>query len=254
VKRRQYLLLARYRSPAFIVGAALLSVSLTGSRQPDEQPSNRSPPTSSPRWQVDPKDAWRGQADAQLKASSSARASSSQRNAELEGQNKEMLERLKKLEQTGLTPCLRRRWPLPPPGRTSGRIDPGIKPLGRPQRLRPSRRRRPHRDRWRRAGPFTGLPPPPAPRIRHAARPPASSASCWPTSQRARPPSRPRTPPRRPILPRDTRRYLPSGAFTRAVLLGGLDAPTGGQAQRNPQPVLLRLVDNAVLPNHFRSK
>jgi conjugal transfer pilus assembly protein TraB len=54
--------------------------------------------------------------------------------------------------------------------------------------------------------------------------------------------------------PRDTRRYIPSGAFTRALLLGGLDAPTGGQAQRNPQPVLLRLMDNAVLPNQFRSK
>ncbi len=53
---------------------------------------------------------------------------------------------------------------------------------------------------------------------------------------------------------RDARRYIPSGAFTRAILLGGLDAPTGGQSQRNPQPVLLRLVDNAVLPNHFRSK
>ena len=54
--------------------------------------------------------------------------------------------------------------------------------------------------------------------------------------------------------PRDTRNYLPSGAFARALLLGGLDAPTGGQAQHNPQPVLLRLMDNAVLPNHFRSK
>ena len=49
-------------------------------------------------------------------------------------------------------------------------------------------------------------------------------------------------------------RYLPSGAFTRAILLGGLDAPTGGQAQRNPQPVLLRLADNAILPNQFRAR
>src|SRR5262249_19408934 len=55
-------------------------------------------------------------------------------------------------------------------------------------------------------------------------------------------------------IARDSRRYIPSGAFARAILLGGLDAPTGGQAQRNPQPVLLRLVDNAVLPNHFRSR
>jgi conjugal transfer pilus assembly protein TraB len=47
--------------------------------------------------------------------------------------------------------------------------------------------------------------------------------------------------------------YLPV-SFTRAVLLGGLDAPTGGQSQTNPQPVLLRLEDNAVLPNRFRSQ
>jgi conjugal transfer pilus assembly protein TraB len=59
----------------------------------------------------------------------------------------------------------------------------------------------------------------------------------------------------KPAAPsRDTRRYLPSGSFTRALLLGGLDAPTGGQAQRNPQPVLLRLLDHAVLPNQFRGR
>src|SRR6478735_5732646 len=45
---------------------------------------------------------------------------------------------------------------------------------------------------------------------------------------------------------------MPSGSFTRAVLLNGLDAPTGGQAQKDPQPVLLRLIDNAILPNEFR--
>ena len=46
--------------------------------------------------------------------------------------------------------------------------------------------------------------------------------------------------------------YLPSGSFVRAVLLAGLNAPTGGQAQSNPHPVLLRLVDHAQLPNRFR--
>ncbi len=46
--------------------------------------------------------------------------------------------------------------------------------------------------------------------------------------------------------------YLPV-SFTRGVMLGGLDAPTGGQAQSNPHPVLIRLDDNAVLPNRFRS-
>lgn len=47
--------------------------------------------------------------------------------------------------------------------------------------------------------------------------------------------------------------YLPV-SFTRGVLLGGLDAPTGGQSQSNPQPVLIRLSDNSVLPNKFRGE
>lgn len=47
--------------------------------------------------------------------------------------------------------------------------------------------------------------------------------------------------------------FLPV-SFTRGTLLGGLDAPTGGQAQSNPQPVLIRLSDNSVLPNEFRGE
>ena len=47
--------------------------------------------------------------------------------------------------------------------------------------------------------------------------------------------------------------FLPV-SFTRGVLLGGLDAPTGGQAQSNPHPVLIRLSDDAVLPNRFRGQ
>jgi conjugal transfer pilus assembly protein TraB len=47
--------------------------------------------------------------------------------------------------------------------------------------------------------------------------------------------------------------YLPV-SFTRGVLLGGLDAPTGGQSQTNPHPILIRLSDNSVLPNRFRAE
>lgn len=47
--------------------------------------------------------------------------------------------------------------------------------------------------------------------------------------------------------------FLPVG-FTRATLLGGLAAPTGGQAQGNPVPVLLRLADLSVLPNGWRAQ
>jgi len=50
---------------------------------------------------------------------------------------------------------------------------------------------------------------------------------------------------------RDT---IPAGSFGQAVLLSGLDAPTGGMAERNPHPVLLELIDNGSLPNRYRHK
>ena len=47
--------------------------------------------------------------------------------------------------------------------------------------------------------------------------------------------------------------YIPSGTFFRAILLGGLDAPTGGESSTaNPHPVLLRINNMAQLPNRFR--
>ena len=47
--------------------------------------------------------------------------------------------------------------------------------------------------------------------------------------------------------------YIPSGTFFRAVLLGGLDAPTGGESQTaSPHPVLMRIDSLAQLPNRFR--
>ena len=62
VKRRQYLLLAGITG--LIAGAALLSVSLTGSRDPNERPVKpKLTNILAPGGQVDPKDAWRGQAD-----------------------------------------------------------------------------------------------------------------------------------------------------------------------------------------------
>ena len=255
VKRRQYLLLAGIA--AFIVGATLLSVSLTGSREPGERTVKpKSTQILAPGSQVDPRDAWRGQADAQLKGIEQKSHELSQRNTELEGQNKQMLERLKKLEQTGLTAL-----PAPPVAAPATRPDfgpdrpSGDQAAGGPQRL--------------------PLPPPPPPL-------PARAGSMSPFGSPAVPPAptmgsgslaspgivsvaladgstvktvKASADATRANLPaRDARRYIPSGAFTRAILLGGLDAPTGGQSQRNPQPVLLRLVDNAVLPNHFRSR
>lgn len=42
--------------------------------------------------------------------------------------------------------------------------------------------------------------------------------------------------------------YLPAGAFSSMALLNGLDAGTGTASQSNPQPVLIRVQDQATLP------
>lgn len=46
---------------------------------------------------------------------------------------------------------------------------------------------------------------------------------------------------------------LPAGSFATAVLLSGVDAPTGGAAKSNPMPVLIRLMDNGKAPNFWNS-
>jgi len=47
--------------------------------------------------------------------------------------------------------------------------------------------------------------------------------------------------------------YLPTGSFATAVLLSGMDAPTGGQSRSQPVPVLLRVMDAGQLPNFWNS-
>lgn len=46
---------------------------------------------------------------------------------------------------------------------------------------------------------------------------------------------------------------VPAGSFVRVLVLSGVDAPTSGQAQASPHPVLLRIVDKAVLPNLYKA-
>lgn len=253
VKRRQYLLLAGIG--AVIILATVLSVSLTDSQHTDEHPPKpRSTNILSPGAQVDPRDAWRGQADAQLKSIEQKSRELSQRDTELQSQSRAMLERLSKLESNardGLTS-------LPPPPVSAPAAPPNFGPDLPGNNPADNGLQR--------------LPPPPlsAPRTNGI---PAGSLGTpstggaptgslfglvsialnepgVPAGHKGRGNATdPRTSP-----PHDLRRYLPSGSFTRALLLGGLDAPTGGQAQRNPQPVLLRLSDNAILPNQFRSR
>jgi len=46
--------------------------------------------------------------------------------------------------------------------------------------------------------------------------------------------------------------YIPSGSFTPARMLAGIDAPTGGQAQQNPQPIVAQLINSTILPNKYK--
>ena len=123
------------------------------------------------------------------------------------------------------------------------------------------------------APPALTLPPPPAPMPAQTAMPPLPPPMPVPadSSIEPPPPPQPRPPgiasfevsdarvaspdtPARQEPKRDARSYVPSGSFFRAALLGGLDAPTGGQAQSNPHPILMRVQDNAFLPNRYRFK
>ena len=47
--------------------------------------------------------------------------------------------------------------------------------------------------------------------------------------------------------------FTPAGSSFRVVMLGGLDAPTGGNAQDDPHPVVLLVDDLAQLPNRYES-
>lgn len=243
VRRRQYLLLAGIGF--VIVIATVLSVSLTGSQGTDERPIKpRSTNILSPGAQVDPRDAWRGQADAQLRSIEQKSRELSQRDSEMQSQSREMMARLSRLEgsaRDGLTA-------LPPP--------PVSAPAARPN-FGPDLPGTDVADNG-----LQQLPPPPQLVPRAGAIPPGSLGALSgivsiTLNEHGVPPGRKANSDSagpHAAAPHDLRRYLPSGSFTRALLLGGLDAPTGGQAQRNPQPVLLRLSDNAILPNQFRSR
>ncbi len=287
VQRRQYLLLGGIGA-LILVGTAV-SVSLSegpASTAPVAKPQTTS--ILSPGAQVDPRDAWRGQADAQLKAIEQRSRELSQRDNQLEDQGREMLERLSRLEATtqatqttlpGSTPMpgLTGLTPLPPPPQAAPALRPNFGPdpasgsgMGPGQATLPPSIQ----------PPMATLPPPPGASGgmgMNNARTAQGNASPSPNGivsihlddpKATQNSASPRgngsglaggngmgtdSSDSNALSVRDTRRYLPSGSFTRALLLGGLDAPTGGQSQRNPQPVLLRLMNHAVLPNRFRA-
>lgn len=48
--------------------------------------------------------------------------------------------------------------------------------------------------------------------------------------------------------------YLPATTMIQAVLLSGVDAPSGSSGSRDPMPVLARLKHQAILPNRFKAE
>jgi hypothetical protein len=55
-------------------------------------------------------------------------------------------------------------------------------------------------------------------------------------------------------LRENIRNNIPATFFTKAVMLSGVYAPTGGAADKEPLPVLFQIMDNGSLPNQFRHR
>lgn len=51
------------------------------------------------------------------------------------------------------------------------------------------------------------------------------------------------------MVPNAKKGFLPGGSFAQGTMISGVEAFTGGTAQSQPQPIVLRLDENAVLPN-----
>ena len=51
------------------------------------------------------------------------------------------------------------------------------------------------------------------------------------------------------LEPNDKQGFLPAGSFANATLISGVEAFTGGTAQSQPQPLIIRIDHNAFLPN-----
>jgi conjugal transfer pilus assembly protein TraB len=201
-----------------------------------------------PGQQVNPVDQWVGTAGSKLAQYESEREEQGRLNKERQAFEARTMQRFSDLEQrltsaaqgalTAQTPVTApppvpvpaplppaASLPLPPPPRLNG---PGAMPAGLPNSsLAP-----------------LAAPAPPAPVITRVTLVDRSASTAVPGG----------APPATGAgEARTVSTFLPV-SFTRGTLLGGLDAPTGGQSQSNPHPVLIRLSDNSVLPNRFRGE
>ena len=255
-KARQWLLLGGLLVGAFALLYALFA--LTESPKTNARPAAAKPAVTThvqaPGAQVDAKDRWIGEAGNKVAEHDQKLTRQEQLNAEVlarfETLQKQIeIARLTQLPQPGtsvVTPASSPQPPVPPG--TSTTVVPAYPPVAALPPLLPPQFPPLRADGSGFPSGATGAGAVPSSRlirITVEATAPRSGGTGAPGA--ATPPS-PQLPARAPTVAN----YLPV-SFTRAVLLGGLDAPTGGQAQTNPQPVLLRLADHAFLPNRYRS-
>ena len=257
-RQRQYALLAAILGGGIGLLWLIFSFSTT-----NHQPHGRAAQTQPgdvtnigvlpPGGQVNPVDQWVGTAGRKLAQYETEREEQSRLNKERQAFEGKTMQRFAELEQR-LTASQQAAAPKPaaPPPPTPAAPEPS--PTTMP--------------------PAASLPPAPPPTATGLGampagpsnlQPPAPSAPPTPVISRVTLAERTRPPaggdgtaardsaPASATTPKTVATFLPV-SFTRGILLGGLDAPTGGQSQSNPHPVLIRLSDNSVLPNQFRGE
>lgn len=197
-----------------------------------------------PGQQVNPVDQWVGTAGSKLAQYESEREEQGRLNKDRQAFEARTMQRFAELEQrlTATTQAAQAPVPTPAPAAPAPSLPP-------PSALPPP----PPAPRGPAAGAVPAMPP---------GAPPVPLSSALPLQTPA-PPALMRiavadraatsAPPPTAGDVRTVSTFLPV-SFTRGTLLGGLDAPTGGQSQSNPHPVLIRLSDNSMLPNRFRGE
>ncbi|MBX3605781.1 MAG: conjugal transfer protein TraB [Piscinibacter sp.] len=195
-----------------------------------------------PGQQVNPVDQWVGTAGSKLAQYESEREEQSRLNKDRQAFEARTMQRFAELEQRLTATTQAVQAPVPAPAPNSVAPVPALPP---PSALPPP----PPAPR----GPAGAMPPgvPPAPLSSALTLPAPAAPALTRIAVADRAATSAPTPPTADARTLST--FLPV-SFTRGTLLGGLDAPTGGQSQSNPHPVLIRLSDNSVLPNRFRGE
>ncbi len=251
-RQRQYAMLGGILAVG--IGLLWLVFATNGDPAKSERPRMGAPSAvtnigvMSPGQQVNPVDQWVGTAGSKLAQYESEREEQGRLNKDRQAFEANTMKRFAELEQR-LTSAAQGAAPTPPPppalpipspiGTTTAFPPPGSLPL--PPRQSAGQT-------------VQGSPVPPGSLVAPAApaAPALTRISVTERSKAAETIAQPGRPADDPD-PRTVSTFLPV-SFTRGTLIGGLDAPTGGQAQSNPHPVLIRLSDNSVLPNRFRGE